>query len=357
MDQEYYESWLSDILERIKQADTARSKNNPYIKSCICRISACSSLINNNELHNEAVQYLDSEKQNIEGIVEKITLGDDTRDWVSDLYNKIMYLSKLLHHPGKQLNSEDFYRKKVESLEADKERLTKELVSISNRHGKEQKETKEQIASLSEEIKAKDSALQEAKAQYERAKAQVEAQNNINARIATSFVFLSQKSRIIESERKRLNYMYYVYAGISILIFVSFLIVEIVLWRNILNVKDIVWLHYVRFYLPVPLCTGLLWVSIYQMNRAQRQLLNIAGKLHNIRYIEGLLMAVNNLSLDANDGLKKVQNILDQIVDKYIHQYDVLSETAIDKSLAKEKFDVDAEKVVSILKDIKSIVK
>ena len=254
------------------------------------------------------------------------------------------------------MNSENYYREKVDSLEADKERLTNELASLSSQHGKEQTETKKQIASLNEEIKAKETALKEAKAQYERAKSQVEAQNNINTRIATSFIFLSQKSDIIETERTRLNFMYYVYAAISAVIFICFLIVEGFLWCSILNEKDIAWPHYVRFYLPVPLCTGLLWFSIYQMNRAQRQLLNIADKLHNIKYIEGLLMAVNNLSLDANNGLSKVQNILDQVVERYIHQYDMLSEAAIEKSLAKDKVSVDAEKLARILKDIKTIV-
>ena len=67
-------------------------------------------------------------------------------------------------------------------------------------------------------------------------------------------------------------------------------------------------------------------------------------------------MAVNNLSLDANNGLSKVQNILDQVVEKYIHQYDMLSEAAIEKSLAKDKVSVDAEKLARILKDIKTIV-
>lgn len=319
MDQEYYENWLANILEKIQQTDVAIAKNNPYINISISRINKCCSLIKNNELHGEAIRYLDSESVNIEEIVEKIALCDDTKDWASSLYSKIITLLNLLCHSKRQLNSEKYYKEKVDSLEADKERLSKELVSLSNQHGKEQKETKEQIASLNEEIKAKETALQEAKSQYERAKSQVEAQSNINTRIATSFDFLSRKSDIIETERTRLNFMYYVYAAISAVVFICFLIVVGFLWCSILNEKDVAWPHYVRFFLPVPLCTGLLWFSIYQMNRAQRQLLNIADKLHNIKYIEGLLMAVNNLSLDANNGLSKVQNILDQVVEKYIY--------------------------------------
>lgn len=356
MDQEYYENWLTNILERIQQTDVAIARSNPYINISIRRINECCSLINNNELHSEAVQYLDSECGNIEEIVEKIALCDDTKDWASILFSKITTLLNLLHYSKKQLNSEEYYKEKVDSLEADKEKLNNEIVRLSNQHGKEQKETEEQIASLNEDIKAKETALQEAKAQYERAKSQVEAQNNINTRIATSFIFLSQKSDIIETERTRLNFMYYVYAAISAVIFICFLIVEGILWCGILGEENVAWSHYVRFFLPVPLCTGLLWFSIYQMNRAQRQLLNIADKLHNIKYIEGLLMAVNNLSLDANNGLSKVQDILDQVVEKYIHQYDMLSETAIDKSLAKDKVCVDAEKLARILKDIKTIV-
>ena len=158
-------------------------------------------------------------------------------------------------------------------------------------------------------------------------------------------------------ERKRLNIMYYAYVCISILILLCFFIIACILWCRVLNENNVELFYYIRFFLPVPLCTGLLWFSVYQMNRAHRLLLNIADKLHNIRYIEGLLIAVNNLSLDANDGLKKVQNILDQVIDKYIHQYDMLSDTAIDKSLAKDKYNIDAEKISKILKEIKEVVR
>lgn len=354
IDQEYYANWLDQILDHLKRTDKAKS--NPYLKYCIRKINDCIMLLGNGDLHSDAILYLNNEKQNIDDIVSKIWNYDETKDWPNILLSKITVLINKLDIPKIQLYNEDFYKNKIESLESEKKSLTQELSDLSNQHDKEKTEKQTQIVSLQNEIKEKETLLKETKKQYEEAKSQVEAQNNINVRITTSFLFLTQKSRIIEMERKRLNIMYYAYVVISIFILLCFFLIECVLWCRVLNEKSVELFYYIRFFLPVPLCTGLLWFSVYQMNRVHRLLLNIADKLHNIRYVEGLLLAVNNLSLDANDGLKKVQNILDQVVEKYLHQYDMLSDTAIDKSLAKDTANIDVEKVVKFLKEIKKVV-
>lgn len=356
MDQEYYGEWLNEIFLQLSKTEI--SKRNSYLRYCLRKIQECVSLINNGELQFEAVNYLYNEKEHISDIVEKICSGDKSKDWVNILFTKVAVLVNKFRLTPIQLNSEDYYKDKVETLESDKEKLTRKLASLSNQHGKEQEENRKQIASLNSELRSKEEALQDAKKQYERAKSQVEAQENINTRITASFLFLSQKSGIIEEEKKRLNLLYYAYMIISGLILIGFLIVEIIMWYYLLQERGLIcWVYYIRFYLPVPLCTGLLWFSVYQMNRAQRQILNIANQLHSIKYVESLLLALNNMSLDAKDGLHKVQNALDQIVEKYIGHLDWLSEEAISRAIAKDKVSVDIDKLTSLVNTIQATIK
>lgn len=354
MEQEYYSDWLCNIIDKI--SNTNQFKVDLYLQHCVRVLKRCIPLFENGSLQFEAVSYLNTEKQNIEDIVAKICLGDKSKDLSSVMSRKAAILASKLHNRDKQLNSESFYKEKVDALETDKQRLIQELDNLSNQHGKEHEKTQTQISSLHSEIENKEKALLEARKQYEKAKSQVEAQNNVNNRITLSFMFLSKQSEIIMSEKKRLNVLYYAYMVISVIVLLCFFIIVGLLWYNMLQMEDINWLGYLKFYLPVPLCSGLLWFSVYQMNRAHRMLLNIVNQLHTIKYVEGLLLAVNNLSLDANEGIHKVQDVLDQIVKKYLNHLDFLSESAIDDAISKDKLNIDTDKIVSLLTGIRNIL-
>lgn len=189
MDQEYYANWLSQILNQLEHSDQA--KTNPYLKYCIRKIDDCISFLTDGDLHLEAVRYLDEEKQNIEDIISKILDCDETNDWSNILLSKITVLVNKFDIPKILLYNEGFYKNRIESLESEKDSLTQELANLSDQHDKEKTEIQTKMSKLQSEIKEKEKSLKEARAQYENAKSQVEAQNNINIRIATSFIFLS----------------------------------------------------------------------------------------------------------------------------------------------------------------------
>lgn len=56
------------------------------------------------------------------------------------------------------------------------------------------------------------------------------------------------------------------------------------------------------------------------MNRAQRQLIIIANQLHRIKYIEGLLLAINNLSSDVSEGIATIKNVINNIIQTIFSQ-------------------------------------
>ena len=77
------------------------------------------------------------------------------------------------------------------------------------------------------------------------------------------------------------------------------------------------------FYFPVPLIAGLLWAFVHQMNRAQNQLLAISKILYRIKYIEGLLQAINHLNMDVKETFGKIVMVMNRIIDAFITQRDL----------------------------------
>ena len=108
-------------------------------------------------------------------------------------------------------------------------------------------------------------------------------------------------------EKKRLNGTFYVYAFLIIIV-IGFLIG----WETYLisslyqefPPKD--WMKCIILYLPIPISAGLLWAFIYQMNRAQRQLVRIAERIHTIKYKNALINTSMNL---YSDGLKNEDHV------------------------------------------------
>jgi TRAP-type C4-dicarboxylate transport system substrate-binding protein len=94
------------------------------------------------------------------------------------------------------------------------------------------------------------------------------------------------------------------------------------------------------FYLPIPLCVGLFWVAIFQMNRAQRQLLFLTNQFHHDHYIESLLLVINNISFNALDGAEKIRTIVEKMIEGYIHFGNNVVEKHINEEIEKDKINL-----------------
>ena len=107
-------------------------------------------------------------------------------------------------------------------------------------------------------------------------------------------------------------------------------------------------------FLPLPIAGALMWGFVFQMNRAQRQLILIANNIHNINYIQGLLISINNLSPDINDGILRINSALDKIISNHLKNKYISTESELIKEENKDKdsnFDID--KLVKLIKTIK----
>ena len=241
-------------------------------------------------------------------------------------------------------NSEQYYTQQISELQAKEDVLNKELVDLKKNNTEDQ-EKEEELKSIKEQIK-----------QYEIEKDELikklDARNNIKEKISDAFKELKKHISHLEQEKTRLNRMFYIYAFLGIAVFFALVYLE---WNYLSNWEDADnWMDYIQFYIPVPIVGGLLWGFISQMNRAQRQLIQVANVLHNIDYVEGLLLALNHISADVNSASDKICHVLDHLIKNHMSTPDGLSEQSLDAEISKDKINLST--FLKLAKDVKDVI-
>ena len=89
------------------------------------------------------------------------------------------------------------------------------------------------------------------------------------------------------------------------------------------------------------------------MNRAQRQLIIIANQLHRIKYIEGLLLSINNLSSDVSEGIATIKNVINNIIQNYLQSNESLTEATLQQEISKDKLSL--KEVLNFMKESKEL--
>ena len=101
-----------------------------------------------------------------------------------------------------------------------------------------------------------------------------DAQSNLKKKIEESFSILTCDVNPINVEKERLEKLFHIFKRSMVGVVLFLLVWEVVcVWVWIADDWPHSLIEYMPFYLPIPLCVGLFWVAIFQMNRAQRQLL------------------------------------------------------------------------------------
>lgn len=251
-------------------------------------------------------------------------------------------------------NSEKYYNNRIEKLE--KREL--ELKSILARNQNENKEQKK----LSEETRKKlldiENELNQKKRELEIKQKQEDAKSDWEQKINDTFTQLKDYLKPIEQEHNRLNVLYYVFAGLSILTVIIISIIEINAVYKLASNEDFPnFEQYLMLFLPLPIAGALMWGFVFQMNRAQRQLIAISNNIHNINYIQGLLISINNLSPDINDSILRINKALDKIISNHLKNKPIISESELLKEEDKDKNStVDLDKLLKIIKSVKESV-
>lgn len=93
------------------------------------------------------------------------------------------------------------------------------------------------------------------------------------------------------------------------------------------------------------------------MNRAQRQLVVIADKIHHIKYVEGLLLALNSLSLNIDTSALKINETINKIIDNHLNISSNINieEDNLKKEEGKDSLPIDS--IINLLKEAKELTK
>lgn len=244
-------------------------------------------------------------------------------------------------------NSENYFSKRISQWKEKENSLNKEIQTLKQSNEKsEEKEV---------ELKEVREKIKKTEAEKDALEKKLDAQNNLESRISKAFSELKNHISPLTNEQTRLKWMFYIYASLCIGVFGILIYFE---WSYLQHWKDADagnWINYLPFYIPVPIVGALLWAFIYQMNRAQRQLMQVANVLFHIDYVEGLLLAINNVTIDINSSSEKICNVLDNMIKNYISFPDGLSEQALDKELSKDSINIHT--FINLAKEIKEVIK
>ena len=244
-----------------------------------------------------------------------------------------------------EYNTEEYYKKTISELET----KVKELSTSLN----ESKESKEQKEEIKKELEERREQIRQITADKDELEKKLDAQENIKKKITDAFIELKNHISHLKKEKTRLNGMFYVYAGLCVCVLgllVYFEYVYLSKWQTPTKLID-----YLPFYIPLPIVGGLLWAFIYQMNRAQRQLMLVAYELYHVDYVEGLLHAINMVSPNVTSASEKIGNVLDVMIKKHITTPNELFENSLDKEISKD--NIDLKTFVNIAKEVKDVIK
>ena len=284
----------------------------------------------------------------IETLYKQYNAHPEDNEGKKELIRRILFLYQRIRNNGmsdSEYNTEDYYKKTISELET----KVKEL-SISLKESKESKEQKEEIK---KELEERREQIRQITADKEELEKKLDAQENIKKKITDAVEGLKKHTSQLEKEKARLNGMFGVYAFLCVCvlgILVYFEFVYLSKWQAPTKLID-----YLPFYIPVPIVGGLLWAFIYQMNRAQRQLMLVSYELYHVDYIEGLLQAINMVSPNVASATEKIGNVLDVLIKKHITSPNELFEKSLDKEISKD--NIDLKTFVNLAKDVKGVIK
>ena len=226
---------------------------------------------------------------------------------------KAVLRNEILHNEAALLNSTEYYEKEIHLLNERLAGLTNELKQRTTMH--------------EEEVAAKESEKRELEgqiAQYRIKEEQVKQRDDAKAiwkkAIKESFEILDADIKPIEEEKQRLNFLYMVYCGLAALMLLILIVAEVISIVKLISYLGIPPFRiYISLLVPIPIALALLFVFMTQINRAQRQMVSISKYIQDIKYIEGILLAINNLSVDIDDSMKRINDALGKLLDRHLN--------------------------------------
>lgn len=262
-------------------------------------------------------------------------------------------------------SSEDFYNKqiadannKIAEVEKQKKELEAKLSQQNTSNSKEVRIMQKELQALARELRFAQNELSRYETEKEEREKREATVVDWNKKIEAVFdkEHLGQYINPILNEHKRLNVMFFAYKILSAVVIVLLIIMEYCIYCKMNAIAGLPsFEQYSALIIPIPIAVGLLWGFITQANRAQLQMVALAKQIHQITYIQGLLKAMNSLSVDLNESTKKIGDTIDKMLSKY------LDDNSIDIEWKKceigEPKMIAIDDLIKIIKNIKDVAK
>ena len=324
------------------------------------------------ELLNSIVETLNNGRQETlnsysfyEGEVKKLTedikeKSQEVNTYVDTVYdinsksNEIKNLRLELDRLRKQLEVEENNNldRSTTSL-----RYYAELVKTQNKLNEKEKELREalekkkELEILRRELTEQQKLVAQYKLEQQKAKEKESAIENWKVKIKTAFEALKEPINKLNEEHNRLVWLYDIYKKSSIGLVIFLVIIEIIVYVKIVCSDNYpTWEQYLPMALPVPITLGLLWGFITQMNRAQRQMVVLSNKIHEIKYTEGLLQALNTLSVDIGESMSKINDAISHLIDNHLRNMDSMRLDEKDLSKIEKQNALPIEQIPELIK-------
>lgn len=214
------------------------------------------------------------------------------------------------------------------------------------------------IESLQEQLDAIAQKMKEFKENVESANADQTAETNWADRIEQAFNDLSVYTQPIEKEKVKVTVEYWGFLIATWILVILFCILYYLFIKEVQECKIILcsWLDYLPYGILLPVYSLLIWLCVYQKNRAHKISIELTTRLFNIQYLEGLLKLTNTLSANPNEAINKIDHAVDSMLQSYLKQADhnQLSEVELSRIEVKE---LEGTPYWKLLQEIKELIK
>lgn len=358
MQQEHAIHVLTSLTDELGKVNGEfRFQRVPVILNLIGELSSTLTAvpIYNERLLDDIITEIGAMTERLSVLLKEIKDNDDTNNRIR-LNRLLMGIEMTLSRytrvlrektENDNLNSVDFYRKRLDAL---KESIDK-LESEKQQKDRMSKQKDEEIQRLS-------LAIKEAEKQIEEKKRQEDAQSSWNKKIEDAFLKLNEYQKPLLAEKNRLVVLFWVFGVLSVAALVLVVLAIYMAGHKIYSAAGTATLaSYLPYYSPIPMIGVLLWVFIVQMNREQRQLIVLTQHLHNLSYTEGLLKSINIFAPGIEDAVSRINTTVDKLLDNHLslHPALILKEESLSRSDKNQGASIS--EMTALLKEIRELVR
>lgn len=266
------------------------------------------------------------------------------------------FLRSLLTIPNKK---KAIRRYSSKSLSEVMERTANEKAKISEQLVKEKKKVspdEDAIQNLEKLKEVSDKELEELYKERNRQELEEVSEKDWAEKIKNTFQLLRECTSVLEDEHKKVDTEYHLFLYGLTLPSLVLLIWLCKLYGFMISSQQPFssWMEFLPYYLPVPIFIALFWVMIVQKNRAGKISIALSERLYQIKYLEGLLMTINQLSSNSQDAIETISRCMDKMVNGYLTKVakEPLDELHVEAIENKEMNEDSYLKIIDKLTDL-----